>query len=49
MGFAERLRALMAERGLSGKALAREAFCDPAYVSRLASGKQPPSAKIAQA
>ncbi len=48
MGFAERLRALMAERGLTGLALARKVRCDQAYISRLASGKQRPSQKIAQ-
>ena len=48
MGFAERLRALMGERGLTGLAVARKAHCDQAYVSRLAAGKQRPSQKIAQ-
>ncbi len=48
MGFAERLRALMAERGLSGLALARKVHCDQAYISRLANGKQQPSQKIAR-
>jgi transcriptional regulator with XRE-family HTH domain len=48
MGFAERLRALMAERDLSGLAVARKVHCDQAYISRLASGKQPPSRKIAR-
>lgn len=46
MGFAERLRALMDERGLSGNALARKVPCNPAYISRLASGKQQPSRNI---
>src|SRR6266702_5666396 len=48
MGFAERLRALMDERGLSGNALARRVPCDPGYISRLASGKQQPSRNIAK-
>ncbi len=48
MEFAERLRALMAERGLSGLAVAREVPCDPAYVSRLINGKQRPSQRIAR-
>lgn len=48
MGFAGALRRLMDERGLSGKALARQVPCDPAYVSRLANGRQRPSARIAQ-
>jgi transcriptional regulator with XRE-family HTH domain len=47
MGFAERLRAIMAERGLSGLAVARKVHCDQSYISRLASGKQRPSQKIA--
>jgi transcriptional regulator with XRE-family HTH domain len=48
MGFAGALHRLMDERGLSGKALARQVPCDAAYISRLASGKQRPSVKIAQ-
>jgi transcriptional regulator with XRE-family HTH domain len=47
MGFADRLRALMAERGLSGLAVTRKVHCDQAYISRLASGKRRPSRKIA--
>jgi Helix-turn-helix domain len=47
MGFAQLLRALMEERGLSGNALARKVHCDPGYISRLASGKQRPSRNIA--
>lgn len=46
-GFAEALRALMAERGISQRSLARQAPCDQAYISRLVSGKQQPSPKIA--
>ena len=46
-GFAEALRALMAERGISGIALARQVPCDRALVSRYLSGKQPPSARMA--
>ncbi len=48
MGLAERLRALMDERGFSGKALARKVPCDAAYVSRLINGKQRPSRNIAR-
>jgi transcriptional regulator with XRE-family HTH domain len=48
MGFAEALRALMDERGISGRALARKVPCDQALVSRYLSGKQEPSTKMAQ-
>jgi transcriptional regulator with XRE-family HTH domain len=48
MGFAEALRALMDERGISGHALARQVPCNPAYVSRLANGKQQPSRQMAR-
>src|SRR6266516_914346 len=48
MGFARALRRLMDERGLSGKALARQVPCDPAYISRLANGRQRPSVNIAR-
>jgi transcriptional regulator with XRE-family HTH domain len=45
--FAARLSALMAERGVGVRALARRVPCDPGYVSQLASGRRRPSAKIA--
>ncbi len=45
--FAAALRALMAQRGISGTALARRVPCDRAYISRLVNGRQQPSAKIA--
>jgi transcriptional regulator with XRE-family HTH domain len=48
MDFAARLAAAMTERGLSGRALARQVPCDPALISRLASGKQRPSEQMAQ-
>jgi len=38
----------MDEREISGRALARKVPCDPGYVSRLASGKQRPSLRIAR-
>jgi transcriptional regulator with XRE-family HTH domain len=48
MDFAEALRALMAERGVSGNSLARRAFCDKALISRLANGRQRPSTNMAR-
>lgn len=45
--FAEGLRAAMAARGFGVRALARRVHCDPGLISRLASGKQDPSPKIA--
>lgn len=45
--FAEALRALMDERGVSGSALAREVPCDRAMISRYLSGKRQPSRKMA--
>lgn len=47
MNFPGELRALMAERGVSGNELARRVPCDPALICRYRSGKQPPSAKMA--
>ncbi len=47
MGFAGELRALMATRGISGCALARMVPCDKALICRYRSGKQAPSAKMA--
>lgn len=46
--FAERLRALMAERGFGVRALARTVPCDPALISRFANGEQSPSAQMAR-
>ncbi len=42
------LSGLMSERGLGVRALARHVPCDPALISRLASGRQQPSAQIAR-
>jgi transcriptional regulator with XRE-family HTH domain len=47
MGFPERLRALMEERGISGRELARRVPCDRAYISLLANGKRHPSRRVA--
>lgn len=46
-GFADELRALIAARGISGNELARQVPCDPALISRYASGKQQASQKMA--
>ena len=46
--FAELLTAAMGARGLGVRALARRVHCDPGLISRLASGKQSPSPKIAE-
>ncbi len=46
--FAERLRALMAERGLGVRALARKVPCDPALISRFTHGRQRPSPEMAR-
>ncbi len=48
MDFGTLLSALMSERGLGVRALARRVPCDPALVSRLAAGRQQPSAQIAR-
>ncbi len=48
MGFAEALRALMAEHNISGRELARRAQYDEAYISRLRNGHQRPSEQIAR-
>ncbi|MGH3158804.1 MAG: helix-turn-helix domain-containing protein [Streptosporangiaceae bacterium] len=48
MDFAARLRALMTEHGLGVRALARQAPCDPALISRLINRKQCPSREIAR-
>jgi transcriptional regulator with XRE-family HTH domain len=48
MDFAARMSALMRERGLGVRALARKVPCDQALISRLANGKVRPSAQIAR-
>jgi hypothetical protein len=48
MDFAGQLAALMSERGLGVRALARRVPCDAALISRLASGKQQPSTVMAR-
>jgi hypothetical protein len=48
MDFAARLRALMAERGIGVRALARQVPCDPALISRLINRKQGASHEIAR-
>ena len=48
MDFAARLRALMAERGIGVRALARQVPCDQALISRLANRRQHPSHEMAQ-
>lgn len=48
MDFGTQLSDLMTERGLGVRALARRVPCDPALISRLASGRQQPSAQIAR-
>lgn len=48
MTFAERLRALMHQRGLGPVAVARRVPCDPGYVSRLARGRQAASPRMAR-
>jgi hypothetical protein len=48
MDFGDLLSSLMSERGLGVRALARRVPCDPALISRLASGHQRPSAQIAR-
>jgi transcriptional regulator with XRE-family HTH domain len=45
--FAAALRALLAERDISQRALARGVPCDPALISRYASGAQEPSPRMA--
>lgn len=45
--FAGALAALMAERGISGRDLARRAHCDPSLICRYKSGKKQPSEKMA--
>jgi transcriptional regulator with XRE-family HTH domain len=47
MDFAAELRALMTERGIGVRALARRIPCDPGLISKLASGKQAPSPQMA--
>lgn len=47
--FGERLRALMAERGVSQRALAKAVHFDNAYLSRVANDRQGPSPTLAAA
>lgn len=47
-GFTERLRALMDERGMSTRTVARAVPCDPGYVSKLATGAKHPSDGMAR-
>jgi transcriptional regulator with XRE-family HTH domain len=47
--FAAQLREIMADRKISGNALARLVFVDPALICRLRSGKQRPSERMAKA
>ncbi len=46
--FAGQLGALMAERGLGVRALARKVPCDPSLISRFVNGRQQPSPDMAQ-
>jgi transcriptional regulator with XRE-family HTH domain len=46
--FAEKLAALMTERGIGTRALARRVPCDAALISRLAHGRQRPSAQMSR-
>ncbi|HEY3734233.1 MAG TPA: helix-turn-helix transcriptional regulator [Streptosporangiaceae bacterium] len=48
MGFPERLRALLAEHGVSQRALARKVPCSTAQVSLLVNGKRQPSPRMAK-
>ena len=48
MDFAWKLAALMAECGIGTRALARRVPCDAALISRLAHGRQRPSAQMAR-
>jgi transcriptional regulator with XRE-family HTH domain len=45
--FAAEMRALMADRGISGNALARQVYVDAALISRYRTGKQRPSERLA--
>lgn len=47
MDFAALLRDLMREQKMTGRGLARKVPCDPALISRYASGQQPPSERMA--
>lgn len=47
-GFAEALRALMDDHGISVSTLARQVPCDKALISRYRSGRQQPSQRMAQ-
>src|SRR4051812_38908077 len=47
--FGERMRALMVERGVSLRMLAKAVQFDPAYLSRVANNRQTPSTMLAAA
>jgi transcriptional regulator with XRE-family HTH domain len=47
MNFAEKLRALMDERGINGCQLARQAYCDRSLVYKYRQGKREPSPEMA--
>ena len=47
--FANRVRAALAERGISMRAVARTLNYDVSYLSRVVNGKQLPSPKLAEA
>jgi transcriptional regulator with XRE-family HTH domain len=46
-GFGEQVRALMAERGMSLRALARAVSYDPSYLSKVLSGRKPATPYLA--
>ena len=48
MGFADQLQALMTERGVSERELARRVSCDRSYIHLLKNGKRRPGARVAQ-
>ncbi|GAA4095612.1 Scr1 family TA system antitoxin-like transcriptional regulator [Actinomadura miaoliensis] len=48
MTFGERLRELMADRGVGIRELAREVPCDSGHLSRVANGRKPPSEQLAE-
>ncbi|WP_433138736.1 helix-turn-helix domain-containing protein [Actinomadura nitritigenes] len=48
MTFGEKLRALMAERGISQRRLAAQVPCDDGYISKLINGRKRPSREIAE-
>ncbi|GAA2397986.1 hypothetical protein GCM10010191_00820 [Actinomadura vinacea] len=48
MTFGEKMRALMAERGISLRRLAKDTFYDLGHLSRVSHDKKPPSADLAR-